>query len=88
MPRAGRIHRRAAAAAADRRALVQGTADAIYQNIYSLENERPEYVVILAGDHIYKMNYRQMLDCHLRNKADLTVGRCACPSSAPRGNSA
>ena len=35
----------------------QGTADAVYQNIYTIEKERPEYVVILAGDHIYKMNY-------------------------------
>ena len=35
----------------------QGTADAVYQNIYTLEKERPEYVVILAGDHIYKMDY-------------------------------
>ena len=37
----------------------QGTADAVYQNIYTIEKERPEYVVILAGDHIYKMNYAQ-----------------------------
>ena len=37
----------------------QGTADAVYQNIYTLEKERPEYVVILAGDHIYKMDYAQ-----------------------------
>ena len=35
----------------------QGTADAVYQNIYTIEKERPRYVVILAGDHIYKMNY-------------------------------
>jgi glucose-1-phosphate adenylyltransferase len=35
----------------------QGTADAVYQNIYAIERERPEYVVILAGDHIYKMDY-------------------------------
>ena len=37
----------------------QGTADAVYQNIYTLEKERPEHVVILAGDHIYKMDYAQ-----------------------------
>ena len=43
----------------------QGTADAVYQNIYTLEKERPEYVVILAGDHIYKMNYQTMVDFHL-----------------------
>ncbi len=52
----------------------QGTADAVYQNIYAIERERPEYVLILAGDHIYKMNYRQMLDYHIEMGADLTVG--------------
>jgi len=52
----------------------QGTADAVYQNIYSIEKERPEYVVILAGDHIYKMNYQRMLDAHIERQADLTVG--------------
>lgn len=52
----------------------QGTADAVYQNIYTLEKERPEYVIILAGDHIYKMNYRAMLDYHLQVGADLTIG--------------
>ncbi|MFO0871867.1 MAG: glucose-1-phosphate adenylyltransferase, partial [Pirellulales bacterium] len=57
----------------------QGTADAVYQNIYTLEKERPEYVVILAGDHIYKMNYRTMVDFHLRNHADLTVGALRVP---------
>ena len=52
----------------------QGTADAVYQNIYTIEKERPEYVIILAGDHIYKMNYRTMVDFHKEKKADLTVG--------------
>ncbi len=52
----------------------QGTADAVYQNIYTIEKERPDYVVILAGDHIYKMNYRTMVDFHLERGADLTVG--------------
>ncbi len=52
----------------------QGTADAVYQNIYALEKERPRYVVILAGDHIYKMNYRTMVEYHKRSNADLTVG--------------
>src|SRR5688572_20303775 len=52
----------------------QGTADAVYQNIYAIEKERPDYVVILAGDHIYKMNYRKMVDFHLESRADLTVG--------------
>lgn len=52
----------------------QGTADAVYQNIYSIEKERPTYVVILAGDHIYKMNYRSMVEYHKENNADLTIG--------------
>lgn len=51
----------------------QGTADAVYQNIYTLEQERPEHVVILAGDHIYKMDYGKMVDYHKQNKADLTI---------------
>ncbi len=51
----------------------QGTADAVYQNIYTLEKERPEYVVILAGDHIYKMDYSKMVDFHKQNDADLTI---------------
>src|SRR6478735_5091697 len=52
----------------------QGTADAVYQNIYTLEKERPEYVVILAGDHIYKMDYDKLVQFHKDNEADLTVG--------------
>ena len=51
----------------------RGTADAVYQNIYALEKVDAEYVVILAGDHVYKMNYRHMLDFHRENKADVTV---------------
>ncbi|MGD9723845.1 MAG: glucose-1-phosphate adenylyltransferase [Pirellulales bacterium] len=52
----------------------QGTADAVYQNIYTLEKERPDYVVVLAGDHIYKMDYGNLVDFHKENGADLTVG--------------
>ena len=52
----------------------QGTADAVYQNIYTIEKENPEYVVILAGDHIYKMNYQKLVDAHIANQADMTVG--------------
>lgn len=50
-----------------------GTADAIYQNIYTIEQEKPELVMILAGDHIYKMNYARMVDFHNEKNADLTV---------------
>ncbi len=52
----------------------QGTADAVYQNIYVLEKERPEHVVILAGDHIYKMNYKAMVQYHKEVGADVTIG--------------
>ncbi len=52
----------------------QGTADAVYQNIYAMEKERPKYVVILAGDHIYKMNYAAMVQYHIDQNADLTIG--------------
>jgi glucose-1-phosphate adenylyltransferase len=62
----------------------QGTADAVYQNIYVIEKERPEYVVILAGDHIYKMNYRTMLDFHREVNADLTIGALRVDANAAR----
>ena len=52
----------------------QGTADAVYQNIFAIEKYLPEYVVVLAGDHIYKMNYMKMLQFHKEMEADLTVG--------------
>jgi glucose-1-phosphate adenylyltransferase len=52
----------------------QGTADAIFQNIYTLQEERPDLILILSGDHIYKMDYRKMIDFHVEKKADLTVG--------------
>jgi glucose-1-phosphate adenylyltransferase len=51
----------------------QGTADAIFQNIYTLQVERPDLVLILSGDHIYKMDYRKMIASHLERGADLTV---------------
>ena len=51
----------------------KGTADAVYQNIYTIEKERPQYVVILSGDHIYKMNYMNLVRSHIENKADLTI---------------
>lgn len=57
----------------------KGTADAIYQNIYSIEKEDPKYVLILAGDHIYKMDYGDMLAAHISNNADLTIGCLPVP---------
>jgi len=62
-----------------------GTADAIFQNIYTLEQERPEYVLVLAGDHIYKMNYLTMLDQHKAKRADITVACVEVPiAEGPR----
>jgi glucose-1-phosphate adenylyltransferase len=57
----------------------KGTADAIYQNIYSIEKADPRYVVILAGDHIYKMNYGEMIRSHFDRNADLTIGCITVP---------
>ncbi len=57
----------------------QGTADAIYQNIYSIRIENPDQVLILAGDHVYKMDYKKMLDVHRDSKADLTIGVVPMP---------
>ncbi len=53
--------------------LYRGTADAITQNIDFLDQYDPEYVLILSGDHIYKMDYSQMLDYHKENNADVTI---------------
>src|ERR1700722_12945441 len=51
----------------------QGTADAVYQNIYSIGSEQPKHVLILSGDHIYKMNYGRMLQQHRDSGADVTL---------------
>lgn len=51
-----------------------GTADAVYQNLDDVREQRADYVVILSGDHIYKMDYRPMLKFHQEKNADLTVG--------------
>ena len=58
----------------------QGTADAVYQNIYSIGSERSKYVFILSGDHIYKMNYAKMLRQHIDSAADVTVATIEVPS--------
>ena len=50
-----------------------GTADAVYQNIYSIGSEQPNHMIILSGDHIYKMDYSRMLDYHREKKAEVTL---------------
>ncbi len=57
----------------------EGTADAVYQNIDIIESYNPEYMVVLAGDHIYKMDYELMLRQHVDDGADVTVG-CLPPA--------
>ncbi len=57
----------------------EGTADAVYQNIDFIDNYDPEYVLILSGDHIYKMDYDQMLDFHKQTHADVTISGITVP---------
>ncbi len=56
-----------------------GTADAVFQNIQTLQVEGPEHCLILAGDHIYKMNYHEMMAWHLQHKADVTLATIQVP---------
>lgn len=63
----------------------KGTANAIYQNISFIERYNPEFVLILSGDHIYKMDYSQMIDYHVKNNADCTIAVLEVPmEEAPR----
>ena len=63
----------------------QGTADAVYQNIYSIGSEQPKHVLILSGDHIYKMNYELMMKQHLDCGADVTLATIQIdPAETPR----
>lgn len=57
----------------------KGTADAIFQNIYAIEDYNPKLILILAGDHVYKMDYRKIVDYHIERKADMTVGCIRMP---------
>ena len=62
-----------------------GTADAIYQNLDYINLYDPDYVIILSGDHIYRMDYRKMLRTHIENNADLTIAVMTVPwEEAPR----
>ena len=56
-----------------------GTANAIYQNLEYMETYNPDYVLILSGDHIYKMDYKIMLDYHKANNADITIAAMPVP---------
>ena len=63
----------------------EGTADAVYQNIDIIEGHAPKYMVILAGDHIYKMDYELMLRQHVSSKADVTIGCLVVPRAEATG---
>jgi glucose-1-phosphate adenylyltransferase len=56
-----------------------GTADAVYQNLYSIERESPRHVIVLAGDHVYKMDYRRMLRAHVDSGATVTLATIEVP---------
>jgi glucose-1-phosphate adenylyltransferase len=62
-----------------------GTANAVYQNLDILRSHKPEYVLILAGDHIYKMDYGPMIAQHVENNADMTVGCIEVDLEAAKG---
>lgn len=59
----------------------KGTANAIYQNLHFIKQFNPDYVLVLSGDHIYKMNYSKMLNFHVLNNADCTIAALNVPLS-------
>ena len=63
----------------------QGTADAVYQNIQNLRELDPEYVLVLAGDQIYRMDYRVFLEDHLQHDADMSIACLEVPLAQARG---
>jgi glucose-1-phosphate adenylyltransferase len=63
----------------------QGTADAVRKNFLHFRQPDCEYVLILSGDQLYQMDYREMLDTHVRNNADVTIGALPCTEDAAKG---
>src|ERR1700716_2817546 len=59
----------------------QGTADAVYQNLYSITGESPKYLIVLSGDHVYKMDYARMLRSHQERGAAVTLATIEVPSA-------
>jgi len=59
-----------------------GTADAVYQNLHILRRQKPDWVLVLAGDHVYKMDYGPMIAAHMERQADLTIGCVTVPRSS------
>ena len=62
-----------------------GTADAVYQNLYSIMGENPRYLIVLSGDHVYKMDYARLLEEHVARAADATVVCVEVPLADARG---
>src|SRR6185369_14067534 len=62
----------------------QGTADAVYQNLYSILQENPQHLIVLAGDHVYKMDYSRMLRFHQERRAAVTLAAIEVPISEAR----
>src|SRR5439155_17114063 len=56
-----------------------GTADAVYQNLYSIARESASHIIVLSGDHVYKMDYSKMLRFHLENSAEATIATIEIP---------
>ncbi len=63
----------------------QGTADAVYQNLDIMRTHKPKYVLILSGDHIYKMDYGNMMAMHVESKADMTISCLEVPIEEAAG---
>ena len=61
-----------------------GTADAVFQNLYSIARETPSHVIVLSGDHVYKMDYARMLRFHIEKDADATIATIEIPVSESR----
>ena len=61
-----------------------GTADAVYQNLYSIVRENPKHVIVLAGDHVYKMDYSKMLRAHMERQAAVTIATIEMPKHESR----
>jgi glucose-1-phosphate adenylyltransferase len=59
----------------------EGTADAVYQNVYLLEQDRPRYVLVLSGDHVYKMDYARLIEYHEAKGSVVTVGAVEVPAA-------
>lgn len=57
----------------------EGTADSVYQNLFSIEEQNPDYVLTLSGDHLYQMDYRELLEFHRQKKAELTIASIPVP---------